>query len=81
MAQGFFTEGSNKHAPHSSAAIFPGAHSSLTFLSKNQNTHLWILMNKFGCKKQEPANLDIAPENPVLLKRVIDLHLDEFHYS
>ena len=38
-------------------------------------------MNKFGCKKQEPANLDIAPENPVLLKRVIDLHLDEFHYS
>lgn len=53
----------------------------LGFLTANQNTYLWILMSNLGYKKREPANLDISPEEPVLLKRMVELHLDGLQYS
>ncbi len=53
----------------------------LGFLSVNQSTYLWIQMSNSGYKKREPANLDIAPEEPVLLKRMVELHLGGLQYS
>ncbi len=53
----------------------------LGFLTPNQNSYLWMLLSNAGYKKREPAHLDLAPEVPILLKRMIELHLDGLQYS
>jgi len=53
----------------------------LNFLEDNQYQYLWMTMNKLGYRKNEPKHLDIAAENPYLLKAIIDLHKNNLEYS
>jgi Zn-dependent peptidase ImmA (M78 family)/transcriptional regulator with XRE-family HTH domain len=53
----------------------------LKCISENTARYMWMHMAKRGYKKREPAELDLAPERPALLKEIIDFHRNELGYS
>jgi Zn-dependent peptidase ImmA (M78 family) len=55
--------------------------SDLGVLERPAYEYLCRLMGTSGFRKREPAVLDIAPEEPKLLRRIIMLHLDDMGYS
>lgn len=48
-------------------------------LPKRVAQHLWIQMLPY--RRQEPPELDLAPEHPTLLQEILDLHRDTFGYG
>lgn len=42
---------------------------------------LWSKMNQHGLKRREPAELDLAPETPTILRDILNLHLTHHGYN
>lgn len=53
----------------------------LKCVSHNAARYLWMHMAKRGYKKREPAELDLLPEPPGLIRELIDFHRTELGYS
>lgn len=53
--------------------------SHLGKLTRSQNNYLWSQMGPY--KQREPVELDLPPEEPSALKKLIDIHLNELQYS
>jgi len=51
----------------------------LNKISERNRRHLWMQMGKAGYRTHEPINIPV--EKPSLFKEIIDIHLDELHYS
>jgi Zn-dependent peptidase ImmA (M78 family)/transcriptional regulator with XRE-family HTH domain len=50
-------------------------------ITPNQSQYLWRQLSKMGYRKNEPAELDFAVEEPVLVPELFRLHLEELGYS
>jgi Zn-dependent peptidase ImmA (M78 family)/plasmid maintenance system antidote protein VapI len=50
-------------------------------ITDRQARSLWVKMGKFGFRNQEPPELDLSPEQPVLLREIVDLHVRQFGFS
>lgn len=48
-------------------------------LTKNQSAYLWSQMGPF--KQREPIELDLPKEEPVALRKLIEIHMTELSYS
>lgn len=48
-------------------------------ITKSQSNYLWSQMGPY--KQREPMELDLPPEEPGALKKLIDIHLNELNYS
>ncbi len=55
--------------------------SSLGVLSSNQSRYLWQQISARGWRLREPAELEIVPEVPSVLKSIIRTHLDDLGFS
>jgi Zn-dependent peptidase ImmA (M78 family)/transcriptional regulator with XRE-family HTH domain len=53
----------------------------LGYVDKARAQYLWKQFNIYRYRLREPAELDFEPERPVLVSRLIDLHLNELGYS
>lgn len=53
--------------------------SELGKISKSAAQRLWIQMVPY--RRQEPPELDLAPEHPTLLREILDLHRDTYGYG
>lgn len=53
----------------------------LNKVSKPSARFLWIEMQKRGLKRREPAELDLAPETPTVLRDILDLHRTHYGYN
>lgn len=54
---------------------------TLGITTANQDQYLWRQFSAAGYRKKEPQELDIAPEQPTVLKDVIKVHIDNLGYS
>lgn len=50
-------------------------------ITERQSRYLYMQLSKAGYKTREPAELDPPTETPSLLKKIIDVHLDDLNYS
>jgi Zn-dependent peptidase ImmA (M78 family)/transcriptional regulator with XRE-family HTH domain len=48
-------------------------------VSKKESQFLWMQMAQY--RRQEPPELDLAPETPTLLQEILDLHRETFGYG
>jgi Zn-dependent peptidase ImmA (M78 family)/transcriptional regulator with XRE-family HTH domain len=55
--------------------------SSLELISANQARYLWQQISARGWRLQEPADVEVAPEVPVVLPSIIRFHLGDLGYS
>jgi Zn-dependent peptidase ImmA (M78 family)/transcriptional regulator with XRE-family HTH domain len=55
--------------------------STLKQITPRQSQYLFMQLSKAGYKTREPAELDIPIETPVLLKQLINIHLNDLNYS
>jgi Zn-dependent peptidase ImmA (M78 family)/transcriptional regulator with XRE-family HTH domain len=55
--------------------------SSLDLISANQARYLWQQISAKGWRLQEPADVEVPPETPVVLPSIIKSHLNELEYS
>ena len=55
--------------------------SDLGKVTPRMQRHLWSQMSVAGYRTREPAEVDIPPEEPQLLKEVIRIHQSELDYS
>jgi Zn-dependent peptidase ImmA (M78 family)/DNA-binding XRE family transcriptional regulator len=53
----------------------------LGLLTTNQYQNLWKKMSSYGYKLREPEELDFPKEQPLLLREVIDAHIEELMYT
>ncbi|MDH5753445.1 MAG: ImmA/IrrE family metallo-endopeptidase, partial [Deltaproteobacteria bacterium] len=53
----------------------------LGVVSYNQARYLWSQFNAQKIKMREPPELDITPEEPTMMPKLLRLHLDELGYS
>lgn len=49
----------------------------LRAISEKKATALWKKMSALGFRKREPAELDLSPERPRLLRNLIDYHTQQ----
>jgi Zn-dependent peptidase ImmA (M78 family)/DNA-binding XRE family transcriptional regulator len=63
----------------SMAAILVKAHKHLNVITQSQYHYLWKQMSSLGYKKNEPVF--IAKESAVLLRNIVDLHINSLGYS
>ncbi|RNI31765.1 ImmA/IrrE family metallo-endopeptidase [Rufibacter immobilis] len=54
---------------------------TLRLITDNQYRYLWQQMSALGYRTKEPKELDAAPEPPILLKELVDAHLNDLGYS
>lgn len=69
--------------PHwrtSMAAILKTA-SDLNCIADGSARYLWIQLSQRGYRKREPAELDLAPEPPTLLREIFDFYRKDLGYS
>lgn len=50
-------------------------------ITERQERYIWMQFSKAGYRLREPAELDIPPEEPQLLNKLIDLHRTRLQYS
>jgi Zn-dependent peptidase ImmA (M78 family)/transcriptional regulator with XRE-family HTH domain len=50
-------------------------------LSAKSSATLWKQMSARGFKRREPAELNLAPETPPLLQRILEIHREDFGYG
>ncbi len=50
-------------------------------LSKPSASYLWSEMAQRGLKRREPAELDLAPETPTVLRDILNLHRTHYGYN
>lgn len=50
-------------------------------ITERQERYIWMQFSKAGYRLREPAELDIPPEEPQLLAKLIDLHRTRLQYS
>jgi len=50
-------------------------------ISPHQKKRFIIQMGQLGYRKREPASLDVPPETPCLVRKIVDAHLGELGYS
>jgi|CXWL01.1.fsa_nt_gi Zn-dependent peptidase ImmA (M78 family)/DNA-binding Xre family transcriptional regulator len=50
-------------------------------VSTPSSRFLWSQMSQRGLKRREPAELDLAPETPTVLRDIIDLHRTHYGYN
>lgn len=53
----------------------------LRVITQRRATSLWKHMSALGFRKREPAELDLTPERPRLLREMIDYHLKQLGLS
>ncbi len=53
----------------------------LNKVTERKERYLWSQMTSAGFKTREPAELDVAPEQPRLLREIIQVHQDELGYG
>lgn len=53
----------------------------LRYINDMQNKRIWMQFNVLGYKTREPAHLDVAPEEPMLFKKMIELHYTDLEYT
>ena len=53
----------------------------LNQITPRQSQYLFMQLAKAGYKTREPVELDIPIETPTLLKKLIDIHVDDLNYS
>jgi Zn-dependent peptidase ImmA (M78 family)/transcriptional regulator with XRE-family HTH domain len=54
---------------------------TLRTITEKRATALWKQMSALGFKKREPAELDLSPERPRLLREMIDFHIKQLGMS
>ncbi len=62
-----------------SALIMRAKH--LNKLDQDEERRIWARMNYHGYKQREPVQLDFPPEEPAMLKEIIEHHLDDLGFS
>jgi len=55
--------------------------SDLKCITTGAARYLWIQLSKRGYRKREPAELDLAPEPPALLREIIEFYRKDLGYS
>lgn len=55
--------------------------SDLKCVTPGAARYLWIQMSQRGYRKREPAELDLIPERPMLLKEIIQYYRSDLGYS
>lgn len=55
--------------------------SELRYVEKARAQYLWRQFNIHRWKLREPSELDFEPESPILVPKLIELHLNELGYS
>ena len=68
------------HWKVSMAAIVYRA-TSLGQITPRQSQYLFMQLSKAGYKTREPVELDVPRESPVLLKKLVDVHMNELEYN
>jgi Zn-dependent peptidase ImmA (M78 family) len=53
----------------------------LDYVTKTQGERLWRQFNKFKIKLREPQELDFPAEQPSLLPRLLNVHLNDLRYT
>jgi Zn-dependent peptidase ImmA (M78 family) len=53
----------------------------LQCITPGSSRYLWMHMSSRGYRKREPAELDLAPESPSLLREILDFYRNELGYS
>jgi hypothetical protein len=53
----------------------------LDLITPRQARYLWMQMGRAGYRDREPPELDFPKEEPRQLRRLIDLHRKDLHYS
>jgi Zn-dependent peptidase ImmA (M78 family)/DNA-binding XRE family transcriptional regulator len=61
------------------ALIYKAQHRKI--ITENQAKYLWKQMTANGYVKSEPPALDVVPEEPSLLREIIEVHQNELGYS
>lgn len=54
---------------------------SLGQITPRQSQYLFMQLSKAGYKTREPAELDIRREEPTLLKKLVNIHVNDLSYS
>jgi Zn-dependent peptidase ImmA (M78 family)/DNA-binding XRE family transcriptional regulator len=54
---------------------------TLDKLTPWQNQYLWRQFAKLGYKTREPAEINIPRETPTLLRKLVDVHLNDLQYT
>ncbi|MDR3580094.1 MAG: ImmA/IrrE family metallo-endopeptidase [Oryzomonas sp.] len=62
-----------------SALIYRAA--KLGQITERQTKYLYMQLSKAGYRTREPAELDIPKETPMLLKRLINIHMEDLSYT
>ena len=50
-------------------------------ITQSQSQHLWRQMSRLGYRRQEPAELNLQVEIPMVLPEIIRIHLENLGYS
>lgn len=54
---------------------------ALGMITPRQSQYLFMQLSKAGYKTREPVELDVPKEVPVLLRKIIDVHVNDLNYS
>ena len=50
-------------------------------ITANQSHYLWRQISRLGYRRQEPPELDFAPEEPAVLPEILRIHFEDLGYE